>query len=67
MNGISILNETTVTAIAYGFRKNVNGLGEKNVWIFDPGGGIFDMSLLSIKKSILEWEVTAEDAFTIRR
>ncbi|XP_064490262.1 heat shock protein 68-like [Ornithodoros turicata] len=44
-----ILNEPTAAALAYGLDKIT--AGEKNVLIFDLGGGTFDVSLLTIKDS----------------
>ncbi|KAL3226927.1 hypothetical protein MRX96_024439 [Rhipicephalus microplus] len=44
-----MLNEPTAAALAYGLDKVASG--EKLVLIVDLGGGTFDVSLLSIKKS----------------
>lgn len=46
MNVLRIINEPTAAAIAYGLDKK--GKGERNVLIFDLGGGTFDVSLLTI-------------------
>merc|ERR1719414_2755023 len=46
LNVLRIINEPTAAAIAYGLDKKDDG--EKNVLIFDLGGGTFDVSLLSI-------------------
>jgi len=54
-----IINEPTAAAIAYGMEKNVKG--EKNVLIFDLGGGTFDVSLLCIEEGIFEVKATAGD------
>ncbi|KAJ3705753.1 hypothetical protein LUZ61_009458 [Rhynchospora tenuis] len=48
LNVIGIMDEPTAAAIAYGFDKIPEETGEKNVLIFDLGGGIFDVSLISI-------------------
>ena len=45
LNVLRIINEPTAAAIAYGLDKKSEG--EKNVLIFDLGGGTFDVSLLS--------------------
>lgn len=45
INVLRIINEPTAAAIAYGLDKKG---GEKNVLIFDLGGGTFDVSLLTI-------------------
>lgn len=44
MKILRIINEPTAAAIAYGLDKK--GSGERNVLIFDLGGGTFDVSLL---------------------
>ncbi|KAF9338163.1 70-kilodalton heat shock protein [Podila minutissima] len=49
----------TAAAIAYGLDKKV--VGEKNVLIFDLGGGTFDVSLLTIEDGIFEVKATAGD------
>merc|ERR1711966_327588 len=46
LNVQRIINEPTAAAIAYGLDKKTGG--EKNVLIFDLGGGTFDVSVLSI-------------------
>lgn len=46
LNVLRIINEPTAAAIAYGLDKK--GEAEKNVLIFDLGGGTFDVSVLSI-------------------
>ena len=51
-----IINEPTAAAIAYGLDKQ--GQGEKNVLIFDLGGGTFDVSLLTIEDGIFEVKAT---------
>jgi L1 cell adhesion molecule like protein len=59
MNVMRIINEPTAAAIAYGLDKK--GAGEKNVLIFDLGGGTFDVSLLTIEEGIFEVKATAGD------
>nr|AAF12746.1 heat shock protein 70 [Stylophora pistillata] len=46
LNVIRIINEPTAAALAYGLERNL--IGEKNVLIFDLGGGTFDVSVLTI-------------------
>lgn len=41
---LRIINEPTAAAIAYGLDKKETSVGEKNVLIFDLGGGTFDVS-----------------------
>ena len=45
LNVMRIINEPTAAAIAYGLDKKS---GEKNILVFDLGGGTFDVSLLTI-------------------
>merc|ERR1712213_92047 len=54
-----IINEPTAAAIAYGLDKKA--AGERNVLIFDLGGGTFDVSLLTIEDGIFEVKATAGD------
>ena len=56
MNVQRIINEPTAAAIAYGLDKKDQG--ERNVLIFDLGGGTFDVSLLSIEDGIFEVKAT---------
>ncbi|KAD7477537.1 hypothetical protein E3N88_00673 [Mikania micrantha] len=53
LNVMRLISEPTSAAIAYGLNKSadVNCPEEKNVLIFDLGGGTFDVSLLKITKS----------------
>lgn len=59
LNVLRIINEPTAAAIAYGLDKKVSG--ERNVLIFDLGGGTFDVSLLTIEEGIFEVKATAGD------
>ena len=60
LNVIRIINEPTAAALAYGLDKRLSG--DKNVLIFDLGGGTFDVSVLSIAEgSLFEVKATAED------
>jgi L1 cell adhesion molecule like protein len=58
LNVMRIINEPTAAAIAYGLDKKGR---EKNVLIFDLGGGTFDVSLLTIEEGIFEVKATAGD------
>jgi heat shock 70kDa protein 1/2/6/8 len=51
---LRIINEPTAAAIAYGLDKKDSVKGERNVLIFDLGGGTFDVSLLTIEEGIFE-------------
>ncbi|KAL7229683.1 hypothetical protein ACSBR2_008233 [Camellia fascicularis] len=61
LNVMRIINEPTAAAIAYGLDKKAESSGEKNVLIFDLGGGTFDVSLLTIEEGIFEVKATAGD------
>jgi molecular chaperone DnaK (HSP70) len=61
MNVLRIINEPTAAALAYGLDKNATGPGERNVLIFDLGGGTFDVSLLTIEDGVFEVKATAGD------
>jgi len=61
LNVMRIINEPTAAAIAYGLDKKATSVGEKNVLIFDLGGGTFDVSLLTIEEGIFEVKATAGD------
>merc|ERR1711977_496793 len=56
-----IINEPTAAAVAYGMGVKEQAKGEKNVLIFDLGGGTFDVSLLTIEEGIFEVKATAGD------
>ena len=56
LNVLRIINEPTAAAIAYGLDKKVGE--EKNVLIFDLGGGTFDVSILAIEDGIFEVKST---------
>ncbi len=53
-----IINEPTAAAIAYGLDKKD---GEKNILVFDLGGGTFDVSLLTIDNGVFEVVATNGD------
>ncbi|KAB0794167.1 hypothetical protein PPYR_13787 [Photinus pyralis] len=60
INVLRIINEPTAAALAYGLDKNLSG--ERNVLIFDLGGGTFDVSILTINEgSLFEVKSTAGD------
>lgn len=50
LNVMRIINEPTAAAIAYGLDKK----GEKNILVFDLGGGTFDVTLLTIDDGVFE-------------
>ena len=59
LEALRIINEPTAAALAYGLDKNFEG--ERNVLIFDLGGGTFDVSLLTIDDGMFEVKATAGD------
>merc|ERR1712176_968511 len=59
LNILRIINEPTAAAIVYGLDKKSDG--EKNILIFDLGGGTFDVSILTIEDGIFEVKSTAGD------
>ncbi|KOM28564.1 hypothetical protein LR48_Vigan549s011900 [Vigna angularis] len=61
LNVMRIINEPTAAALAYGLDKRANCVGERNILIFDFGGGTFDVSLLTIKGDVFEVKATAGD------
>merc|ERR1719218_218071 len=54
---LRIINEPSAAAIAYGLDKK----DEKNIIVFDLGGGTFDVSLLAIDNGVFEVLATAGD------
>ena len=60
LNVLRIISDPTAAAIAYGLDKQTSS--ERNVLIYDLGGGTFDVSLLTIEEGIFEVKATASDA-----
>ncbi|KAG7131144.1 Endoplasmic reticulum chaperone BiP like protein [Verticillium longisporum] len=58
LNVLRIVNEPTAAAIAYGLDKLD---GERQIIVYDLGGGTFDVSLLSIDQGVFEVLATAGD------
>ena len=68
LNVLRVINEPTAAAIAYGLERvkeneseQKGRLGERNVLIYDLGGGTFDVSLLSIEDGVFEVKATSGD------
>ena len=59
LNLLRIINEPTAAAIAYGLDRQSSA--EKNVLIFDLGGGTFDVSLLNITGGVFAVKASAGD------
>ena len=54
-----MINEPTSAAIAYGLDKDIKG--EKNILVYDLGGGTFDVTVLCIEDGVFEVKSTAGD------
>merc|ERR1719370_765344 len=61
LNVLRVINEPTAAAIAYGLDKKSDMSSERNVLIFDLGGGTFDVSVLAIEDGIFEVKATRGD------
>ena len=60
LNILRIINEPTAAAIAYGLGAGKSSK-ERNVLIYDLGGGTFDVSLLNIQGGVFTVKATAGD------
>jgi len=60
LNVLRIVNEPTAAAIAYGLDRK-HSEGERQIIVYDLGGGTFDVSLLSIEDGVFEVLATAGD------
>jgi len=58
LNVLRIINEPTAAAIAYGLDKKAK---EKNILVYDLGGGTFDVSILTIDEGVFEVLATNGD------
>ena len=59
LNVLRIINEPTAAAIAYGLDKHSDA--EKNIIIYDVGGGTLDVTLLTLDEGIFEVKATSGD------
>jgi L1 cell adhesion molecule like protein len=59
LNVVRVMNEPTAAAVAYGLHKRTDYVGERNIFVFDLGGGTFDVSLLRIKDNDFHVKATA--------
>ena len=60
LNVLRIINEPTAAAIAYGLDNQKEG--ERNIIIFDVGGGTLDVTLLNLDEGIFEVKATSGDS-----
>jgi heat shock protein 1/8 len=60
LNVLRIINEPTAAALAYGLDR-VSDKGEKNVLVFDCGGGTHDISILTLDEGVFEVKATGGD------
>ncbi|CAD7956630.1 unnamed protein product [Amoebophrya sp. A120] len=59
---LRILNEPTAAAIAYGMNSAAErGSSERNILVYDLGGGTFDVSVLQLEENVFEVKATAGD------
>ncbi|XP_018017810.1 heat shock protein SSA2 [Hyalella azteca] len=61
LNIVSLLNEPTAAAIAYGFDQKKDL--KQNILVFDLGGGTFDVAILSMTENDFEVIATSGDTF----
>lgn len=59
LNVLRIINEPTAAAVAYGLDNSAKG--EKNIVVFDCGGGTHDISILSLDDGVFEVKATGGD------
>ena len=52
-----IINEPTAAALAYGFDKK----GEREIVVYDFGGGTFDVSVLTVREDVIQVKATGGD------
>jgi heat shock protein 1/8 len=57
---VRIINEPTAAAIAYGLDNDNNKI-DKNILVFDLGGGTFDLSILRLDDGLFEVKATLGD------
>lgn len=59
LNVLRLVNEPTAASLAYGLGRNDDYYQERNVLVFDLGGGTFDVSVLVIDEGVFEVMSTA--------
>ena len=59
---LRVINEPTAAALAYGLdKKEETKIEEKNILVFDLGGGTFDVTVLTIENGVFEVASTSGD------
>lgn len=61
LNVKRILSEPTAAALAFGLDHTMSSTGEKNILVFDLGGGTFDVTLLAMDGGVFEVLATGGD------
>ncbi|ORX54612.1 hsp7-like protein [Hesseltinella vesiculosa] len=59
LNVLRVINEPTAAALAYGIDRGTSG--DKQVAVYDLGGGTFDISILEIQSGVFEVKSTNGD------
>src|SRR5207302_2192526 len=57
---LRIINEPTAASLAYGLDKQGK---DETIAVYDPGGGTFDISILSVGEGVFEVKATNGDTF----
>jgi molecular chaperone DnaK len=63
LNVLRIVNEPTAAALAYGLGRKGDQAGNRNVAVYDLGGGTFDISILELAEGVFSVLSTAGDTF----
>lgn len=58
LNVLRVVNEPTAAALAYGLDKSAE---ERQIIVYDLGGGTFDVSILTVEEGVFEVQATAGD------
>lgn len=56
---MKIMSEPTAAAVAYSLNKRTDCVGEQNIFVFDLGGGTFDVSLVTITDKVFQVKETS--------
>lgn len=61
LNVMSIINEPTAAAIAYGFHQGLPSKEKKTILVFDWGGGTLDVSVLTVQRGEIKVKAVGGD------